>query len=286
MRKLVFLAFCLSTFFVDAQVLNSKGQKMVERIEAYLPDCDKPYVIVNFDYNISLELEKIRLCAPLTKTIIWEKNGLNLKRTQFNNDNTLNKDYTYKYKLNKYNVISECLIDVNGNDGSVLRHKYVYGYNVYCQMDSINKRTFYSKNRGQYTELSDREDEYFFFDSNGDAFSTGLCPYQWKIGQGPSYDMSGNTRQYYYELTNDTNIDLGMLYTYFALCDRFEMVTEWCGNHSLHLLERDKGNYFDYEYENEYGGNSSSNDRGNILSVNVYLFDRLRVKYNIFYKVQ
>ena len=90
---------------------------------------------------------------------------------------------------------------------------------------------------------------------------------------------------YYYELINDTNIDLGMLYTYFALCDRFEMVTEWCGNHSLHLLERDKGNYFDYEYENEYGGNSSSSDRGNILSVNVYLFDRLRVKYNIFYKV-
>ena len=80
------------------------------------------------------------------------------------------------------------------------------------------------------------------------------------------------------------DIDLPLLYQYDGNCDRFEFVTEWNGNHSSNLIETNNTYYFDYTYDNEFGGTDLEEERGNIVQVDVYnSLKKLEKSYKIYY---
>lgn len=285
MKRVIFLlVFCISAVLLNAQVKNSNGQKVVRQIEAYLPNMSSPYITINFNYSDNLDLEEIHLNAPASFKIKWKKEDKKITRIQYDIDSGLRKDLVYHYTINDNNLISKCVIDNIGNDGCVLRYVYNYTYNVFNNITLSYKRAFFRERNEDFGELSDRYKEVFEWDLNYNVFTTEECGYQWKINQRFEHSVKFENRKYYAELINDTNIDLPLLYQYDGNCDRFEFVTEWNGNHSSNLIETNNTYYFDYTYDNEFGGTDLEEERGNIVQVDVYnSLKKLEKSYKIYY---
>ena len=61
-------------------------------------------------------------------------------------------------------------------------------------------------------------------------------------------------------------------------------MTEWFGEHSYNLVETCLGKYFDYEFDNEYGGmDFDTNDRGNLITVKIFSDKKIDTIYKIYY---
>ena len=88
------------------------------------------------------------------------------------------------------------------------------------------------------------------------------------------YPFLFNERTYNFELENDINIDLFLLYEEIGNFDRLERMTEWCGKRPSFLIEKNNGVYFDYTYDNENGGLDLSDDRGKMTQMDVYNCDK------------
>ncbi len=282
-RAILLIMFGISVLFLNAQVRNDKGQKVVSQIEVYFPNIPSPYIIIDFIYDNNLGLKGIDLNAPSSFSIKWKKDGKNITRVQYDNGRGLRKNLAYHYNVNDNNLITKCMIDNIGEDKCVLRYVYDNIYDKHGNIILTHRRAFFREKNNNFEELSNRYKEIFKWDMNHNAFTTGERGYQWKINQRFEYSVNFENRKYYTELINDTNIDLSLLYQYDGNCDRFEFITEWYGNHSSNLIEMNNTYYFDYTYDNEFGGTDLEEERGNIVQVDVYASFKILKRY---YKIR
>lgn len=282
-RFIVFVLVCLCVLNVNAQVKNCIGQKVVRKIEVYAAKSVKPYILVHFNYDNSLKLEEIVFTTPSKNKKIWRKENDALTHTEYYENGDLRTDLVYNYTIIN-GIVSECSVDNIRVDNNVLRYSYSYHYNINKGLLCADRRVYFRENYQDFVELSDRYRELFGWDENNNIFTSGEKGWQWKEGQRFDYSVDYDNRTYYKELKNDTNIDFSSLYSSIFNYDRFDMVTEWFGMHSSNLIETDNLRYFDYTYDNEYGGNDLSEERGNIVQIDMYNQDkRLETTYKIYY---
>ena len=282
MRNLLFIIFCFCALVGNAQVKNAYGQNVVRKVDVYLPKENKPYITINFNYSNSLNLEELRVVAPSSKVIL-KRDGEQLTRVDYDSNGRKRNDIQYEYTILN-NLVAKCNIDNIGTNGSILRYSYFYRYGDSNEMLSADRRVFTREREGKFTELSDRYREKFLWCVEGTVYTTSEKTWQWKIGQEFDYPILFTNRSYYYELNNNVNIDLFLLYQEVKDFQRLERFTEWCGKRPSYLIEKDNGNYFDYTYDNEYGGLDLSDDRGKIIQMDVYdIGKRLNKTFKITY---
>ena len=250
MKRFLFLVcvyFCV--FFGNAQVINGYGQYVVRKIDIYFVNETKPYISIDFNYSNSLKLEEVIFFAPATGKVIWKKDGDNLTRTEYNEDGKLRKDLVYHYELTN-DLVTKCTIDNIGIEGNVLRHSYVYQYNN-RKIAKAERHDYFREGNEDFVELSDRYREVFEWDCDDNVYTTTEKGWQWKIGQKFDYPILYENREYYNDYSNNSNIDLSLLYQNIGNFDRFEMVTEWFGEHSSYLIESDNNIGFDFSFDNK-----------------------------------
>ena len=175
-RLLYVFAFCLFALPTFCQQRNSKGQKIISKIEAYSQRGDKPYIIIDFKYNSNLELQEVVQQAPASKqTVYWKKQGSALTQKVVWDYQTIYKPSKYTYALTPDGYIHTKTIDDLGIDGSVLRHLYEYHYDAKgTKLSMIYERTFFKERNGKFVELSDRDKTYYGWDSNDNMFKSNL----------------------------------------------------------------------------------------------------------------
>ena len=269
-RFLILISVCLCVLFGNAQVLNSSGQKVVRKIDIYGTNDVKPYITINFNYSNLLKLEEIVFITSASGKIVWKKNGDNLTRTEYNDEGKLRKDLVYHYEFTN-GLITKCVIDNIGIEGNVLRYSYFYQYDN-DRIIIADKRVYTRERYSSFEELSDRYREVFEWDSDGNVFTTEEKG--WRSGQMFNFPILKKQREYFYDYNNNTNIDLSLLYNSISGLERIEMVTEWFGQHSLCLIEKDSNIYLDYSF----------NEDGDILEMQEYTyFKKLKRLYKIYY---
>ena len=282
-RLLFFITFCLCVLFGNAQVKNAYGQNVVRKIDVYMPNKSKPYITIEFNYSNSLSLEEMNFFAPATGRVILKRNGDKLTRIDYDVNGNVRRDLRYQYTILN-NLVGKCIIDNIGTYGVVLRHSYIYCYDEGNKMLSSDRRDFVREGKEEFGELSDRYREAFLWNVDGIVYTTREKGWQWKIGQKFDYPFLFKERKYYFELKNDTNIDLFLLYDEVGNFERLERFTEWCGKHPSFLVEEDNGRYFDYTFDNENGGLDLSDYRGKLVQMDVYNCDkRLETIFKITY---
>ena len=261
MKKIVILLVSiLCVLCSNAQVKNSNGEKVVRKVEVCFEDSEKPYIIVLFNYNNVLELEEIAFNALETCKIFWKKDKNGVKRVEYDENNFLREDLVYSYTIEN-GLIDNCKIDNINIVGGVLRYDYYYQYDNQKRLLSSNKFAYFKEKNQQFKELSDRYREIFEWDDENNVYTTQEWGWQWKIGQIFDHSVQYSERKYYPDLHNETNIDLSGLFNAVKNYDRFEMVTEWFGRHSEHLIENNCGYFYEYVYGDDFG---------NITEINVY----------------
>ncbi len=274
MKKfLIFFMVCFCVLFSNAQVKNKYGQDVVRKVEVYMVKQNKPYITIEFNYSNSLSLEEIHFIAPSTGKVVIKRSGDEITRVDYNIDGKIRNDLKYHYKVIN-NLITSCDIDNIGIDGNVLRYSYLYRYDEGNKLLSADKRVFTRERYEEFSELSDRYREAFLWNVDGVVYTTSERGWQWKIGQKFDYPFLFKERTYNFELENDINIDLFLLYDEIGNFDRLERITEWCGKHPSFLIEKNNGVYFDYTYDNENGGLDLSDDRGKMTQMDVYNCDK------------
>ena len=281
---LIMVCFCVA-FYGVAQVKNHYGQDVVRKIDVYLPHTVKPYITIQFKYNDDFELQGISFDAPATGKIIWNKNGDELTRTDYDSDGFIEEDVEYRFKV-KNNLIVGCIRDNFGLNGSILRYVYNYKYDWDNKMVSINRNVFHCEENQDFVELSDRYKEVFEWDVNGNVYTSTEIGWQWKKEKRFEFPILFDNRDYYDNIINNTNIDLPLLEKAISNFQRIELATEWCGKHSLYFVNEDNGWYFDYTFENDYGGNDLSDDNnvGKLQQMDVYNTHKtLENTYKIYY---
>lgn len=281
------LAFCLFALPTFCQQRNSKGQKIVSKIEAYLQGQDKPYIIIDFKYSPTFELQEVVHNAPASEqTIYWKKQGKTLTQKVLWHNQSMYKPPMYTYSLTPDGYIRTKTLDDLGIDGSVLRHLYEYHYNAEnSKLSMIYERTFFKETKEQFVELSDRYRTYYGWDSKGNMFNSRIDAYNWKNGQTESdLPIEWNASKYYDNLLNDTNLNLSLIDESIRDTNDFEMLTEWVCCHSSHLVEKSY-NVFRYTFDNEHGDVGTDGDKGNIIQIDVYQHGKLNRSFKLYYKM-
>lgn len=284
MKKLLFfVTFCLCVLFSNAQVKNAYGQNVVRKVEVYLYNQTEPYITIDFNYSNSLQLEELYFVAPSTGKVLLKRDGDKLTRIDYDVNGNVRKDIKYYYTILN-NLIGKCIIDNIGIQGNVLRNSYVYCYDEGNKLLSSDRSVFVRDRNEGFNELSDRYREVFLWNVDGIVYTTSEKGWQWKIGQKFDYPILFKERTYNFDLKNNINIDLFLLYKEIGNFERLEQCTEWCGKHPSFLIEKDRGVYFDYTFNNENGGVDLSDDRGKLLQMDVYNCDkRLEKTFKISY---
>lgn len=284
-RLLYVFAFCLFALPTFCQQRNSKGQKIISKIEAYSQRGDKPYIIIDFKYNSNLELQEVVQQAPASKqTVYWKKQGSALTQKVVWDYQTIYKPSKYTYALTPDGYIHTKTIDDLGIDGSVLRHLYEYHYDAKgTKLSMIYERTFFKERNGKFVELSDRDKTYYGWDSNDNMFKSDLDSYQWKRGQKESnLPIEWNAFKYYDELLNDTNLNLALIDESVRDINDFVLLTEWVSCHSKHLVEK-RYYTFSYIYDNKRGNSDKDENKGNIIRIDVYQHGHLDKFFKLYY---
>ena len=281
-KTILFILFCLSVFSANAQVRNINGEDVVRKIDIYLPKQTAPYITLMFNYDNSLALEEMHYLTPSNGKVVLKRNGNELVRTEYYSDGKIRGDLKYHFELTD-NLITRCIIDNVRLDGGIVQFSYYYQYEN-NRLNVSNRREFFIKGRDDYEELSDRYKETFLWDENGNVYTSDEKPWQWKMEEKQVFPIMFEDREYYETLANNTNIDLLMLYKEIDNYVRLERATEWSGKHSKYLVEKDKGTYFDYTFENEFGGTDLSKGRGKITQMDTYnRHGRLEKIFKIYY---
>lgn len=284
-RLLYVFAFCLFALPTFCQQRNSKGQKIISKIEAYSQRGDKPYIIIDFKYNSNLELQEVVQQAPASKqTVYWKKQGSALTQKVVWDYQTIYKPSKYTYALTPDGYIHTKTIDDLGIDGSVLRHLYEYHYDAKgTKLSMIYERTFFKERNGKFVELSDRDKTYYGWDSNDNMFKSNIDSYQWKRGQKESNcPIEWKAFKYYDELLNDTNLNLALIDESLRDTNDFVLLTEWVSCHSKHLVEN-RYYTFTYTFDNKRGDLGKDGDKGNIIQIEVYHLSHLEKVFKLYY---
>lgn len=282
-KYLIVIMLCICTF-TYGQVKNSKGQKMVSKVEVFNRNATTPFVVINFGYN-NTKLNYISFKTN-ERQIVWNRSGSTLKRTEYDRNNRTNKNFSYSYQIDEDGNVSEMTFRDISEKGDVLTYDYHFEYENH-RLSMIYKKVFNKYVGKPEHELSDRYKTKFAY-SNGNLFESPLRGYFWREGQTPNLDIYWNDKTYYDDLANDTNIDFYQLYRRTNGTDLFEMVTEWINCRSDCLIEKYIGSdtHFDYTFDNEYGGSSLSDERGNIVQMDVYQMGRIDLRFKIYYVIE
>lgn len=274
MKKFTFLlTLCLCVLFCNAQIKrNQKGQKVVERIEIYYGENTEGFDIIVFDYDKLLNLKEIKFFTN-DDIYVWEKEDNTIKRNKY-------KSTEYRYKIDN-GLITYYKSYETGTDGSILTHRDEIIYNQENRIQQIKEKVgndeeycniLWDANNNKY-----REDRYMYDEENNTSFL--ICKYVSTFYTENENSIDKKKE----ELVNDTNIEFGYIYLYGEDND-IPLMTEWFGEHSYNLVETCLGKYFDYEFDNEYGGmDFDTNDRGNLITVKIISHKKIYKTYKIYY---
>lgn len=275
-RIIAILVLLLTVLPSFCQKRNNKGQKVVSRVEVYVPYRNNlHYLTINFDYDKQNNLIGIEHKSDLRR-IVWKKQNGIITRVQYNEDSSLNKKYSYKIETNKQGLITKCTEIWHGNNGDESEKVYCYAYeNNFC-VARCDRFFFHDKGR-PIKENNVRHETRYAMDSNGDVFYSGYYTYFWQKEQRVEPRIDWKLIEYYTDIISDMNIDASLLYEYILSTDDFEMITEWHGEHSSHLQKSHAaGWYFIYHFDNR-----ANDNQGNLTQMDVYsdlLVDEHNVK--------
>lgn len=269
-RILIFILFAFS-LTCSAQLRNSREQKMVERIEIFSGDADKPYNTIKFGYderNFLVEMSSERSNGSTR----WKKQGNMLTRKDYDMYGNIDKEKSHSFVMNSNGTISETCYRSIGYAGDMLIHRIKYTYGHLNLLENVEERVYFKEYRKNEVETSDRCIYYYNYD-NGNRNETSIATYNWRKGQTKPAYIKWKKLVYSNEI-NDTNIDIFSLHNFCGSDEFFEMFTEWVDNSSVHLVSSDWATTFEYIFdENE----------DNINEIIVYSGNMLVRRYRIFY---
>lgn len=122
-RAIITILILTATTGIYGQKINTKGKKMVSKIESFLYDHKKPYITIDFHYTPNKELCEMIFDAPASRKIVFKKSGNTLTRTEYDyhKDGKEKKYLRFSYTFNNEGYISSKTEDSKGLDGSVGR---------------------------------------------------------------------------------------------------------------------------------------------------------------------
>ena len=261
----------------NAQVLNSKGEKVIKRIEVCYETEDDVYYTVDFGYDSYLRLKRIEENSENSGRIIFERSGNVIKRTDYKENGTL-EDVRYRFELNEKGIIKRKIVDDFDDNGNIFREVCYYGYSAgNNKLSSRYKDIFQVQKNGKETFCYRHIEEFGW--KNGDMYASDLQ----EVYNGDEWisDIRWDKRTYCDNLyVNDTNIDLFEFYLEFNNLFNFECVTEWVNCKSEHLIEsyRPRNVNFHYCYDS---GNEDC--LGNIIKIYVSEYGKEKYVFRIYY---
>lgn len=251
-RAILIILILTATTGIYGQKINTKGKKMVSRIESFLHDDKKPYITIDFHYAPNTELSEMIFDAPESMKIVFKKSGNTLTRTEYDydNDGKEKKYLRFSYTFNNEGYISSKTQDEKGLDGSVSRWVREYCYDENCRLAIVNHKFFYKGNglRTFEEREGDRFHRHFLWDENGNILKRldsclGNCV--WGEDNGNNHIRWYNDEIKYYDLLNDTNINF-----YSLVQDQGdEEWTEWVNMNPRNLVQTAGRYRFEYVYD-------------------------------------
>lgn len=281
-RAIITILILTATTGVYGQKINTKGKKMVSRIESFLHDDKKPYITIDFHYTPNKELCEMIFDAPETGKIVFKKSGNTLTRTEYDytKDGKEKKYLRFSYTFNNKGYISTKTEDEKGLDGSVCRWVWEYCYDDNYRLAIVNKKFFYKGNglRTFEEREGDRFHRHFLWDENGNILKRldsclGNCV--WGEDNGNNHIRWYNDEIKYYDLLNDTNINFYSLVQDQGGEEHFEHWTEWVNMNPKNLVQTAGRYRFEYVYDGI--------DKRNISKVIVYEHDRKTYEFRVTY---
>ena len=266
MKKILLLLLLFISVSVNAQRLNSRGEKMIKRIEMFYNG--EVLTALDFSYDNACNLQRLYVQSDYHIAIYEKKDG-QLHRTEkirHTKDGKFeNSDTFYSYILNSEGYIVKEIEDRHRIDGSILRFVYDYTYDMnYGRPLNTLCKTYYSKDKKtfghqdgddimQYTGWKDgnRYDSYFT-----------ICRPMDDGRLGHTFPIKWNSRVYSEEFINDTNIDFMLLEDNMDLWSHLEDFTEWKNSKSQYLIEEDGKKKFSYKFSG-----TDCDNLGNIIEV-------------------
>lgn len=290
MRKIViFLSFILSNIMAFSQQLNSRGEKMVDRIEVEAYSFrmkglvkDKVY---SFKYDSHGNVIELSLKLGKDEYRLTKENGKIVNTHRYDGELT-DYDDRYEYLLDENgHIIQKVSYDcVSGPLTTKNVWNYMYRYDDFTgsiMLDSVSNIYLYRDiNRGvrDFIPFSD--------------FDEGHMTVKVIRGKDGLYYIRHDTHQITYTIDNvmynvdimdDTNVDLNVLWggTPYTIssdvpCHMEFIVPEWANAKSGYLYDETKGGKF---IVNKDG-------KGNITTIEVVnkFNNRLTARYTIYYK--
>lgn len=264
MKKILLLLLLFISVSVNAQRLNSRGEKMIKRIEMFYNG--EILTALDFSYDNACNLQRLYVKSDYHIAIYEKKDGQlhraekirHTKDGKFENSGTF-----YSYILNSKGHIVKEIEDRHGIDGSILRFVYDYTYDMnYGRPLNTLCQTYYSEDKKKFEE-ADKDMQYTGWkDGNRyDSLLFGCKPM--KDGRlGHTSPIEWEERVYSEEFINDTNIDFVLLEVNMGLWSHLEDITEWKNSKSQYLIEKDGKKKFSYKFSG-----TDCDNLGNIIEV-------------------
>lgn len=275
-KIIVCILFVQCVFTSNAQIRNSRGQKLVSRIE--IENCHnkgfvKQRVNITYDYDVSNQLQDV------TRTVIYNdeekgidsykrnhtlkdvltKRGCSLTRKTYY-DNRLNKETVYRYAMNEQGFITErdeaTMLDTGDSIKKRTQFHYVDGENKLAQIERCQwvwdkgDRKWYAPHDYAYINLGYKDGDCYWAMMHSSNFVIGAKNNEGeRIYYGGDIDYKDGmfSRQ-----IDDTNINLNLFATMLqweiSLDEHeFELSTEWFGMKSKHIVAASGQNSLDFK---------------------------------------
>lgn len=282
MKKVLFLLF---VFIVNcscySQKINSKGQKMVKKIERLTEDEKEVIGVIDFSYNNRNELCELNVRYKYSGKIMFKKSDNVMIRFDYDTENEMSPiRYVFTFDNNRH--IKKQIVDQDRIDGGVLRYIYDYSYKSNSErLSQIFRRTYYSYDRRNFET---REGDYIlrYFGYQNENVHVSYMMHCEKINGIWCHDfpINWNDRIYSEEFENDTNIDFFELYYNYGSGYNIENMTEWVGCKSKYLIE--KSDFCNAEFYYAFDGSDCDN-LGNIVKFIVKEYNKHLYTFKIYY---
>lgn len=299
------LGFIVLLFFAcvitcHAQVRNSRGQKLVSRIEIDVMEYYQKKNYVKQRVNITYGYDVNNLLQDVTRTVVYNDEGKDIdsykrnhtlkdvvtkrgrsltRKTYF--DNRLNREFVYRYVMNEQGFITErdeaTMLDTGDSIKKRTQFHYLDGENKLAQIERCQwvwkkgDRKWYKSHDYTYINLGYKDGDCYWAMMHSSNYVVGA-----KNNEGERKYYGGDIDykdDMFSKQIDDTNINLNLFATMLrweiSLDEHeFELSTEWLGMKSKHIVAASGQNSLDFKTSVKI------DEKGNITELVVRYQDR------------
>ena len=299
------LGFIVLLFFAcvitcHAQVRNSRGQKLVSRIEIDVMEYYQKKNYVKQRVNITYGYDVNNLLQDVTRTVVYNDEGKDIdsykrnhtlkdvvtkrgrsltRKTYF--DNRLNREFVYRYVMNEQGFITErdeaTMLDTGDSIEKRTQFHYLDGENKLAQIERCQwvwkkgDRKWYKSHDYTYINLGYKDGDCYWAMMHSSNYVVGA-----KNNEGERKYYGGDIDykdDMFSKQIDDTNINLNLFATMLrweiSLDEHeFELSTEWLGMKSKHIVAASGQNSLDFKTSVKI------DEKGNITELVVRYQDR------------